>query len=101
SAFGAVAVGSVIVAITTLLMESGTGGTIVIADEISAAYLRRAVLRTGFAGLAMCGVAAALADPIMNLFARGGDPDVLRVMLIAVALAAFSIVPLALLKRTL
>src|SRR2546421_6680835 len=29
SAFGAVAVGSVIVAITTLLMESGTGGTIV------------------------------------------------------------------------
>ncbi|MFL5828984.1 MAG: oligosaccharide flippase family protein [Solirubrobacteraceae bacterium] len=101
SAFGAVAVGSVIVAITTLLMESGTGGAIVVASEVTAGHLRRAVLRTGSAALVMCAVAAVLAGPIMRLFAPGGNPNVLRVMLLAVVLAAFSIVPMALLKKML
>ena len=100
-AFGVVAVGSVIVAITTLLMESGTGGTIVVTPNVSSAYLRRSVIRTGIAGITLSALAALLAGPIMRLFAHGGNPDVLRVMVGAVALAALSIVPMALLKKTL
>jgi len=100
-AFGVVAVGSVIVSVATLLMESGTGGTIVVTPEVSASHLRRSVARTGSAGVALSAIAAALAAPILHAFAHGGDANALRAMFAAVGVGAFAIVPQALLKKTL
>ena len=99
--FGVIAVGSVVVLVTTLLLESGTGGALIIAPELDAATVRRAVIRTSAAGIAVTLLFIVLAKPIADAFAKGSDPDALRGMAPVVALVAFWIVPDALLKKSL
>lgn len=100
-AFGVIAVATVIVAITTLLTEAGIGARIVVSPNVGMALLKRSAIRTALVGVAFSLGTAALAEPIIDAFARGADPDILRVMAISVTLAALSIVPLAVLKKTL
>lgn len=100
-AFGIVAVGTAVTTITYLLMDAGVGGTIVTTPQVGAAYVRRAVLRTAMSGIALAALAAALAGPIVDSFAEGGDADVLRTMMVTIALAGFTVVPNALLEKTL
>lgn len=99
-AFGIIAVATVVVAVINILMESGIGDSLVVAERLSASYLRRSVLRLAAAGAFFTGLTVAFADPILNTFARGADPAVLRVMVLSVLLAAVSVVPTALLKKT-
>lgn len=100
-AFGIVAVGMVIISITTLLMESGTGGAIIVSERLTAADIRGSVVRNLALGLAFSVVVALTADRIVDTFAKGADPAVLRVMIVSVAVGALGIVPLALLDKTL
>jgi O-antigen/teichoic acid export membrane protein len=97
--FGVIAVGSVVVALTTLLLESGTGGALIIARELDAGTVRRAVLRVSAAGIAVTLLFAALAAPIADAFAKGSDPDVLRGVAPVIGLVAVWIVPNALLMK--
>jgi PST family polysaccharide transporter len=97
--FGVVAVGSVVVAIATLLLESGTGGALIIARELDAATVRRSVIRTTTTGVVLTLLFAALASPIADTFAEGSNPDALRGMAPVVALLAAWVVPNALLKK--
>ena len=97
--FGLIAVGSVIVAILTLLLESGTGGALIIARELDARSVRSAVVRTSVVGIGLTLVFVALAGPIADAFAQGSDPAALRALALVVALIAVWVVPNALLKK--
>jgi O-antigen/teichoic acid export membrane protein len=97
--FGVIAVGSVVITITTLLLESGTGGALIIAPELDARRVRRAVIRTSAAGIAVTLAFIALASPIAGAFAKGSDPNALRGLAPVVALVAVWIVPNALLMK--
>jgi len=99
--FGLIAVGSVVVLVTTVLLESGTGGALIIAPELDAPTVRRAVIRTTAAGIVVTLLFVALATPIANAFAKGADPAALRGMAPVIALVAVWIVPDALLKKSL
>jgi O-antigen/teichoic acid export membrane protein len=97
--FGLIAVGSVIVGFTTLLLESGTGGALIIARELDARSVRRVMVRTSAAGIAATLVFVVLAAPIADAFAQGSNPDALRALAPVVALVAVWVVPNALLKK--
>jgi PST family polysaccharide transporter len=99
--FGVIAIGSVVVLVTTVLLESGTGGALIIAPELDAPTVRRAVLRTSAAGVVVTLLFIALATPITHAFAKGANPDALRGMAPVIALVAVWIVPDALLKKSL
>lgn len=101
SAFGIVAVAMVLVSVTRLLMESGTGGGIIVSGALTGSDLRALLLRNLLiAGCVTVGLAI-LAPAIVDTFAAGADPAVVRVMLVSVVLAALGIVPVALLDKTL
>ena len=57
--FGVMAVGSAVVSGTLLILESGTGGSLIIARELTPASVRRSLVLTSVAGLA----ATALSSP--------------------------------------
>ncbi len=97
--FGLIAVGTAIGAFTLLVLESGTGGSLIIARHLTASSVRRSFAITSAAGLVGTILFAALATPIANIFAGGADPQALRVLSLTVAAAAVAIVPNALLSR--
>ena len=99
SDFGVIAVGAVIVALSTLLLESGTGGALIIARELDARSVRNAVVRISAVGIALTLAFVALAGPIADVFLQGSDPAVLRALAPVVALAAVWVVPNALLTK--
>jgi O-antigen/teichoic acid export membrane protein len=97
--FGVIAVGYVVVNVSTLLLESGTGGALIISRELDVRSVRNAVLRLTAAGIGLTLVFAALAAPIADAFASGSDPAALRALAPVVALVAVWIVPNALLMK--
>ena len=97
--FGLIAVGSVIVTLTTVLLASGTGGALIIARELDARSVRNTVVRLSGAGIGATLAFVALAGPIADAFAQGADPAALRVMALMVALVAVWVVPNALLMK--
>jgi PST family polysaccharide transporter len=97
--FGVMAVGSAVVSGTLLILESGTGGSLIIARELTPASVRRSLILTSVAGLAATALFIALARPVADVFTGGADAGVLRVMAVTVGLAAVSIVPNALLSK--
>src|SRR3954453_7998897 len=99
--FGVVAIGMVIDNASNLLQDAGTRGAIVTSEHLTDAFIRRALVRNVGTGLALTAVCALLARPISDHFASGQTPGVLVVLVLTVAIRAFSIVPLAVLQRTL
>lgn len=97
--FGIIAVGSAVVSFTLLVLESGTGGSLIIAPDLAPASVRRALIRTAAAGVVATAAFVALAVPIAHTFAHGSDPGALRGLAVTVGLAAVSIVPNALLSK--
>jgi O-antigen/teichoic acid export membrane protein len=97
--FGVIAVGYVVVNVSTLLLESGTGGALIISRELDAQAVRNAVLRLTAAGIGLTLLFAALATPIADVFTQGSDPDALRAIAPVIALVAVWIVPNALLMK--
>jgi len=99
NAFGVMAVGIAVTNFAFLLLESGTGGALIIARELDALSVRRTVLRVAAAGAALTLLFVLLAAPITNQFAKGSDPAVLQVLAVIIVLGALSIVPQALLMK--
>ncbi|MFZ0042501.1 MAG: oligosaccharide flippase family protein [Solirubrobacteraceae bacterium] len=97
--FGIIAVGSAVVAFTLIVLESGAGGSLIIARNLAPSSIRRAFAITSLAGLLGTAVFAGLATPIAKIFADGADPSALRVLSIIVVIAAVAIVPNALLSK--
>ncbi len=98
-AFGIVAVGTVIVSVMVLFLASGTGGSLIIAADPAPASVRRSLIRTSVAGLAVTCLFIALAQPIADAFTGGADANVIRVISLTVVLAATWMVPNALLSK--
>jgi O-antigen/teichoic acid export membrane protein len=99
--FGVIAVGVVMINLANMLLDSATGGPLIIARELDAKSVRGAVIRVTTVGIGLALLLVALAGPITDQFARGSDPAVLRVLAPIVALISFWIVPNSLLKRSL
>lgn len=100
-AFGTVAAAMTIVAVTTLLMESGTSGSIIAARDLTFERLKSAAITSFLLGLTLTVLTVALAEPVTANFARGSDPAVLRALMLTIVLAALGIVPLAVLVKAL
>ena len=99
--FGIIAVASAAVSVLMLGLESGISGALIIASDLAAGSVWRALVRTSFAGLLVTGLLVALAGPLASAFTGGQGADVLRVVALSVAMAAVAIVPTALLMRNL
>jgi PST family polysaccharide transporter len=99
--FGVIAVGMVIINIANLLLDSGTGGALIIARELDVRSLWRTVVRVTAVGFALTMLVVLLAAPITDRFARGSDPTALRMLAPIIFLVALWIVPDALLKKAL
>ncbi len=97
--FGVVAIGSAVVSFTLLILESGTGGSLIIAPDLAPASVRRSLVRTSVGGVVATAGFALLAQPIADVFTGGSGAGVLRVIGLTVGLAAVSIVPNALLSK--
>ena len=97
--FGVLAIAATIVTFTTLILTSGTGGSLIVAPSLSATWIRRAFFRTTVAGLLATLVVVAVAAPLANAFAGGAGVAAFRVIAVAIGLASVTIVPNALLMR--
>jgi O-antigen/teichoic acid export membrane protein len=98
-AFGSLASGMVLVNLAGLIVDSGTRGSIISAPRVGRAELRGAVaLNIVVGGLATAAIAA-LAVPMTNTFAEGGDPEVIQVLSIGVVLYAIGIAPMAVVQK--
>lgn len=97
-AFGTVAAGVAIVGVATLIMRSGTGGTIIAASKVSWSQARSAALANLGVGVLLTVVLALLAGPLAGAI-EGGSADVLRVLSLGVTIIALSVVPNALLRK--
>jgi O-antigen/teichoic acid export membrane protein len=99
--FGVIAVGLVMVQLAALLLDSGTGGALIIARKLDVRSLCRTVVRVTAVGFALTMLLVLLAAPIADRFAKGSDPDALRMLAPIIILLALWIVPNALLKKAL
>jgi O-antigen/teichoic acid export membrane protein len=97
--FGIVAAGVVMVNMATLLMGSGTKGSIVVGEELTRKQVRGALRFNVVSGTALCLGLALLAGPIVAAFAHGGDPWVVRVLGLGLLLNASSLVPRGILQK--
>jgi O-antigen/teichoic acid export membrane protein len=100
-AFGSLASGLVLVNLAGLIVDAGTRGSIVSAPSLTRADLRGSLALTIAVGAVATLAIVALAGPMTDAFAEGGDPAVIRVLAIGVLLYAAGIVPLALLQKRL
>lgn len=98
-AFGIVAAGVVMVNMASLLMGSGTKGSIVAGEKLTRRQLRGALVFNVSSGVALWLGLALLAGPIVAAFAHGGDPWVIRVLGLGLLLNAFSLVPRGILQK--
>jgi PST family polysaccharide transporter len=99
SAFGIIAVGTAIITIAMLLIADPIGGPLIIAPELDAGSIRRAILYVALAGGALTLLFVALAAPIAALFLNSSDVAALRLLAIVVALLALRTVPSAILVK--
>jgi O-antigen/teichoic acid export membrane protein len=99
-AFGTVTVGLLVVTAATRLMDSGTRGSIILEQKLTADQLRTSLALNVVVGIALTVGVLFLARPMMDIFAKGGDPLVLQVLGLSIILYAPAIVPLALLEKT-
>jgi teichuronic acid exporter len=99
AAFGTVAAGMAIVRIAAIIMESGTGGAIIAARDLTADQARRTVAVNVALGAGLSLGLALAAGPMASIVASGGDAAVLRVLGFALTLQALTVVPVALLRK--
>lgn len=99
-AFGTVAAALAVVGVASLLMQSGTGGSIIATRGLDRGHVAGNVRLNLGVGLVLTVIIAASAQPVASAFAEGGDPAVLQILSLSVILAALSVVPSALLRKT-
>lgn len=100
-AFGTVALGMTLVATMGVVMEAGGTGSLIAGRDITPAGIWHTLRLNVGIGAVLAVLMAALAVPIVDVFAPGGDPAVIRVLAFGLLLNALGIVPLALLQKAL
>ncbi|MFI6439230.1 oligosaccharide flippase family protein [Streptomyces sp. NPDC050759] len=100
ASFGTVAVGTAVVYITTLLVDHGTYGAIMVHPRPTRSYLVRAFWRCFLIGVVLGAVMAASAGPLVGTFADGGDAPAVALLAVCLPLHAIGIVPTALLHKS-
>lgn len=100
SAFGTVTAGLVIVSAAIPLLGAGSGGSLIATRRLAPGQIWSSVRLNLSIAVAFALVLILLADLIVDLFAAGGDPAVLRWLSLAIVFHALTIVPLTLLKKT-
>jgi O-antigen/teichoic acid export membrane protein len=101
AAFGTVTAAAVITSTAALLVGTGTRGSIITNERLTTDHLRYALAVNVTVGIVVSVSVIALADPLVALLLPGSDPAVLRWLMVAVALHAFSVVPMAVLQKNL
>ena len=100
--FGVVAAGTAVLYIAVELMDAGTQGTIVVRrEQVSRAFVRRAVVRCVAVGILLAAVIALASGAFARTFTRPQDDTVMAVIGLGVPFFALAVVPLALLQRSL
>jgi O-antigen/teichoic acid export membrane protein len=99
--FGTVATGTAILYVGTVLMNSGTGGSIVVAPEISQESLRSSRSRCLLVGCLLSAAIALGAPALSGAFGGGHDPAVLAALGVGIPIYALAVVPMAVLQRAL
>ena len=100
SAFGTVSAVMVVVNVATLLLGSAVRGALITTERLTVEQIRYAIAVNLGMGVLVVGAVALLARPIVDLVLQGGDAAVVRWMGISIGAYAFSVVPLALLQRS-
>jgi O-antigen/teichoic acid export membrane protein len=98
--FGTVAVGTAILNVGIVLMDSGTRGSIVVARSASYEFLRRSLVRCVSLGLVIAAAMALGSHVLSRTFASGADPAALAALGVGIPLYALAIVPMSVLQRT-
>ncbi len=101
TAFGTVAIATVIIQTAVLVMGSGSRGSLIANRALTGDQFRGTIAINVVTGLVLAGAICLLAGPITDLFAEGGDPDVIRVLSLSLLATALSIAPLAFLEKKL
>ena len=101
AALGGVTIAMVLIQVAWLVVGSGTRGSIVVSEDMGGDRLMGTVTFNVAAALVLGGGIALLAGPIIELLTPGADPAVLRWLTLSIVFYALSIVPLALLQKTL
>jgi PST family polysaccharide transporter len=99
AAFGTVTAALVITSTASLLVGAGSRGAIITNEHLNTAHLRYALAVNVTIGVVVTAVVMLVADPVVSVLLPGSDPTVLRWLMIAVALHAFAVVPLAVLQK--
>jgi O-antigen/teichoic acid export membrane protein len=97
--FGIVAAGVVMVSIASLFIGSGTIGSVIAGEELTRAQVRATLIFNVACGSVLWLAVALLAGPIVNAFARGADPWVIRALASGLLLTSFSLVPRAIFQK--
>lgn len=100
-AFGTVAASMAVVRVANLVMESGTAGAVVAARDLTLEEANQAQRLNVAVGAALTVLIAGSAGLLLPVVAEGGDPNVLRVLALAVVAGGFGVVPQALLRKSL
>lgn len=101
AAFGVVTAALVVTSTAGLLVGAGTRGAIITNERLTTEHLRYALAVNVTVGVVITAAVIALADLLVSALLPGADPAVLRWLVIAVALHAFAVVPLAVLHKNL
>jgi O-antigen/teichoic acid export membrane protein len=99
SSFGIVATGTAIVWVATVLMDSGTRGSIVVSRRLTYSFLRRAFRRCFLLAVALAAAMAVGAEALVGAVANDGDAAVLAVLALSLPLYAVALIPAAVLQR--
>lgn len=98
-AFGTVSLVMAVVGMATLLMESGTYGSIIASKNPSPRRLIRALLLNVLLGTLGSLAVSLLAGTIVDRFAEGGDAEVVVALTLVILLSALGVVPVAMLLK--
>ena len=99
AAFGTVTAALVITSTASLLVGSGTRGSVITNERLTSEHLAYAVWLNVSVGVVVTASVMAVAEPIVSGLLPGADATVLRWLMLSVGMHALSIVPMAVLQR--
>jgi O-antigen/teichoic acid export membrane protein len=98
-AFGSVAIGTALLYIGVVLMDSGTRGTIIVAPVITSRFLKLSWARCLGLGLALSAAIALGSHALSQAFTGGGNAGTIAALGLGIPAYALAIVPMGLLQR--
>jgi O-antigen/teichoic acid export membrane protein len=98
--WGVVTIGVTLIWMAAVLLDGGTAGSVIVRARLTPASLRRVFWRCLIIALALATIMAVAARGLVAITVRHGDPAVLAVLALSLPLYAISLVPVAVMQRT-